>query len=54
MNVGMSYNFGTPNLAELVFPATMYVDYVRVYQDPDKINVGCDPKDFPTAAYISE
>ena len=28
------------------------VDWVRVYQRKDAINVGCDPKDYPTAAYI--
>ena len=38
---------------DLTFPATMSVDYVRVYQDPDNINVGCDPEDYPTADYIS-
>lgn len=54
MNVGMSTNFGTPDLAHLTFPTTMRVDYVRVYQDPSNINIGCDPPDFPTAAYINE
>lgn len=31
----------------------MSVDYIRVYQDPDNINVGCDPEDFPTSKYIN-
>lgn len=31
----------------------MSVDWVRVYQDPDNINVGCDPAGSPTADYIS-
>jgi hypothetical protein len=31
----------------------MSVDYIRVYQSSDAINIGCDPKDFPTAAYIN-
>jgi len=53
-NLGMSQNFGFVDLEHLTFPAIMYVDYVRVYQDPDNINIGCDPKDFPTAAYINE
>jgi hypothetical protein len=26
---------------------------VRVYQRKDQLNTGCDPKDFPTAAYIA-
>ena len=32
----------------------MRVDYVRVYQKPGEKNIGCDPPDFPTAAYINE
>ena len=50
----MSKNFGTVDLAHLTFPTTMKVDYIRVYQDPDNINIGCDPPDFPTEAYINE
>ena len=30
----------------------MRVDYVRVYQPQDAINVGCDPDDYPTYDYI--
>lgn len=33
---------------------TMSVDYIRVYQHKDAINVGCDPPDFPTEAYINK
>ncbi|THH34124.1 hypothetical protein EUX98_g167 [Antrodiella citrinella] len=54
MNLGMSTNFGPVDLEHLPFPVTMKVDYVRVYQDPDQINYGCDPKDFPTEAYINQ
>jgi beta-glucan synthesis-associated protein KRE6 len=54
MNFGMSWNFETVDLDHLPFPARMYVDWVRVYQPSDSINVGCDPEDFPTAAYINE
>ena len=50
----MSQNFGFVDLAHLTFPTTMKVDYIRVYQDPANINVGCDPSDFPTAAYIKQ
>jgi hypothetical protein len=35
------------------FPAVMLIDYVRVYQRSGNINVGCDPADYPTAAYIN-
>lgn len=54
MNLGMSENFGFVDVDNLPFPSTMRVDYVRVYQDPDSKNWGCDPDDFPTAAYINE
>lgn len=50
----MSRNFGFVDLEHLVFPTTMRVDWIRVYQDPDNINIGCDPPDFPTAAYIDQ
>ncbi|KAJ7706348.1 beta-glucan synthesis-associated [Mycena rosella] len=53
-NLGMSENFGTVDFEHLTFPAVMRVDYVRVYQPKDAINIGCDPADFPTAAYIEE
>ncbi|KIP11417.1 glycoside hydrolase family 16 protein [Phlebiopsis gigantea 11061_1 CR5-6] len=53
-NLGMSRNFGYVDLDHLTFPATMKVDWIRVYQDPDTKNIGCDPEDFPTAAYINE
>ena len=32
----------------------MYVDYVRVYQPEDQINVGCDPPGYPTQEYIQQ
>ncbi|KAJ7572499.1 beta-glucan synthesis-associated [Mycena floridula] len=53
INLGMSKNFGSVDLEHLTFPNHLRVDYVRVYQDPSKINIGCDPTDFPTADYIS-
>jgi hypothetical protein len=50
----MAQQFGTIDAdIDSVFPATMEVDWIRVYQQKDKVNVGCDPKDFPTSAYIS-
>jgi beta-glucan synthesis-associated protein KRE6 len=50
----MSTNFGTVDLDHLVFPTTMKVDYIRVYQPQGNTNIGCDPSDFPTAAYINQ
>jgi len=52
-NLGLSLGFGEVDFDHLVFPAVMKIDYIRAYQDPDALNIGCDPKDFPTAAYIN-
>ncbi|KAI0737554.1 beta-glucan synthesis-associated protein [Daedaleopsis nitida] len=52
MNLGISEAFGLVDFEHLTFPATMRIDWVRVYQDPDAPNIGCDPPDFPTQAYI--
>ncbi|KAJ2712142.1 beta-glucan synthesis-associated protein, partial [Coemansia spiralis] len=51
MNLGISdgFSFIDPGLE---FPAKMYVDYVRLYQDPDNIRLSCDPPDRPTGRYI--
>ncbi|KAF8648209.1 hypothetical protein AX16_006348 [Volvariella volvacea WC 439] len=51
-NLGFSLNFGPIDFENLVLPTTMSVDYIRVYQRRDSINIGCDPIEFPTAAYI--
>ena len=50
----MSTNFGPVDLDHLTFPAHMRVDYIRVYQPTNAINIGCDPKDYPTEAYINK
>lgn len=52
-NLGISPNFGAIDFDHLTFPAKLKVDWVRVYQDPDAISYGCDPKDYPTAEYIN-
>ncbi|KAH9937045.1 beta-glucan synthesis-associated protein-domain-containing protein [Fomitopsis serialis] len=54
MNLGISEGFGgNVDFAHLVFPTTMRVDYVRVYQDPSNVKTSCDPPDAPTASYIN-
>ncbi|KAJ6604495.1 beta-glucan synthesis-associated protein [Mycena vulgaris] len=53
-NLGMSENFGVVDFEHLTFPSVMRIDYVRVYQPKNAINIGCDPAGFPTAAYIDE
>ncbi|KIY72459.1 glycoside hydrolase family 16 protein [Cylindrobasidium torrendii FP15055 ss-10] len=54
VNLGISENFGFVDYENLIFPAIMYVDWIRVYQPKGSINVGCDPKEYPTKAYIEE
>ncbi|KAH7906855.1 glycoside hydrolase family 16 protein [Hygrophoropsis aurantiaca] len=51
-NLGFSENFGAIDFDDIQFPAVMLVDYIRVYQPKDSHNIGCDPPNFPTAAYI--
>ncbi|KIY48568.1 beta-glucan synthesis-associated protein KRE6 [Fistulina hepatica ATCC 64428] len=53
MNLAISTGFATIDYAGLVFPTTMSIDYIRIYQLSDSINYGCSPKDFPTAEYIN-
>jgi beta-glucanase (GH16 family) len=54
VNLGMSRNFGDVDLDHIVFPVHMFVDYIRVYQPKDAVNIGCDPKNYPTAKYIEK
>jgi hypothetical protein len=54
VNLGMSPNFGKIDFEHLKFPTTMRVDYIRVYQSADQINIGCDPPGFPTSSYINQ
>ena len=42
------------DLNHLVFPAAMYIDYVRVYQREGAPGIGCSPDDYPTANYINK
>jgi beta-glucanase (GH16 family) len=52
-NLGMSKGFGDIDFQHLVFPVTMKIDYIRVYQPKGAKNIGCNPKDFPTTDYIN-
>ncbi|KAK7058138.1 GH16 domain-containing protein [Favolaschia claudopus] len=53
-NLGISQGFGFVDFAHLTFPATMRLDWIRVYQHPDKINIGCNPAEYPTSDYINQ
>ncbi|KIY66939.1 glycoside hydrolase family 16 protein [Cylindrobasidium torrendii FP15055 ss-10] len=52
INLGISENWQEIDLATMVFPAEMLVDYVRVYQREDAMDVGCSPEGYPTKEYI--
>lgn len=54
MNFGMSNSFSKLFLANLapLLPATMRLDYVRIYQEEGQESVTCDPPGYPTTAYI--
>ena len=53
--MGISSNFGNVDWEKLAegWPFEMAVDWVRVYQDPDAYDVGCDTEDYPTSDYIN-
>ncbi|KIK63034.1 glycoside hydrolase family 16 protein [Collybiopsis luxurians FD-317 M1] len=53
-NLAISENFAWIDYDNLEFPAVMSIDWIRVYQKKGEINIGCDPSDFPTAAYIEQ
>jgi len=51
-NLGLSPSFGDLNLEAVEIPAVLSIDWIRVYQPANAVNIGCDPKDFPTSKYI--
>ena len=59
MNLGISKNFvqhfdwdKLQDIWDEFGSMKMLVDWVRLYQDPEQIDVGCDPEDMPTKKYI--
>lgn len=54
MNLGISNNWAYINWPELIFPAELRVDSVRLYQPKGKTQVGCDPENYPTKDYIEK
>lgn len=52
LNLGISANWAYIDWPSIKFPVTFKIDYVRVYQPKDQVNVGCDPTDYPTYDYI--
>lgn len=55
MNLGMGESFaGVDDGIEDLMPAIMRFDYIRIYQDPDRVSVTCDPKGYETTEYIKK
>ncbi|KAF2258744.1 beta-glucan synthesis-associated [Lojkania enalia] len=56
VNFGMSNSFSMVNLTGIAstLPATMRIDYIRIYQDEGNELVTCDPPDYPTTDYIKK
>lgn len=53
MNCGLSNSWAYIDWASFRFPMHMLVDYVRVYQPADQIDMTCDPQGYPTFDYIN-
>lgn len=52
-NMGLSKIWNPKLQADrLNLPAKFYIDYIRIYQPLDAIDMTCDPDDFPTSSYI--
>lgn len=52
-NMGLSYMWNQDlNTDELQLPSKFLIDYIRIYQPKDAIEMTCDPKDYPTDDYI--
>ena len=47
-----TWNGGASALDGKHWPALFYVDYVRVWQRKEEMNIGCNPPDYPTKKYI--
>ncbi|OZJ03629.1 hypothetical protein BZG36_03729 [Bifiguratus adelaidae] len=54
LNLGMSDSFSVADFANLVFPVVFHIDFVRIYQHPDRHSITCDPPDMPTSQYIQD
>jgi beta-glucan synthesis-associated protein KRE6 len=56
VNFGMSSGFAYLDTQDLesLMPATMRIDYVRIYQIQGQESVTCDPPGFETTDYISK
>ncbi|EWC43470.1 hypothetical protein DRE_07549 [Drechslerella stenobrocha 248] len=54
LNLGVSNSWVYIDWPALEFPATMYIDYVRIYQPEGSEGITCDPPGYPTTGYINK
>ncbi|KAI9840649.1 MAG: hypothetical protein M1838_003960 [Thelocarpon superellum] len=54
LNLGISNAWTYIDWANLTFPTTMRIDYVRIYQKADSLSVTCDPDGYHTTGYIND
>lgn len=56
LNFGLSNSFAQVFLDDLakLMPATMRVDYIRIWQEEGMESMGCDPEGFETTQYIKD
>ncbi|ODQ80537.1 glycoside hydrolase family 16 protein [Babjeviella inositovora NRRL Y-12698] len=54
MNLGLSYSWNYIDWPSLRFPATLEIDYIRLYQQESHISLTCDPEGHPTTEYIDQ
>ncbi|KAF2131119.1 glycoside hydrolase family 16 protein [Dothidotthia symphoricarpi CBS 119687] len=56
-NFGMSNSFAAidhDTIDNTLLPATMRIDYIRIYQPEDNQIMTCDPENYPTTEYIKK
>ena len=53
LNLGLSESWSWIDWANLTFPTSLRIDYVRIYQPAGSISVTCDPEGFETTEYIN-
>lgn len=53
LNLGISGAWGAMDIAHLLFPTVMHIDYVRIYQKPEDTSITCDPPGYPTTEFIA-
>ncbi|KAI9297155.1 beta-glucan synthesis-associated [Neoconidiobolus thromboides FSU 785] len=53
LNLALAEGFSEIS-SDLKFPGHFLIDYVRIYQHPDRVSITCDPPNYPTTDYIDK